>query len=527
MKKKRLVFFALASACVLMLAMTAAPQARRAKIIRPVVKPAAAAADWSTLVNISNTPAASESPVLALDAKGNAYVCWTEWIGFGMARNMMFNTNESGQWPASKTIAPLLYDAIDDVGFPTVVAYPEGGKAFVGYHDADFSRMVMAIVGWEYNNGGFGSKEIISYGAPSSSYATLALSPTDNNIYAVWMSDIDGQFGLIIRYRDPNTRQWSAGDIINVPMSDYLPNLFIDAKGTAHLVWITRPYGSIVWYSKNPTPKNVGAWSAPFQVTPNSGLNWTYPKVTADGDGDAYVVWQEVAAGNIEVMLRRTVNGGWQATENISQTGDLSETASIAVNPTTKEMYIAWQELVGGSNWEIFVKTYEIDKASGTKKWSNITNFSNSPYHSGEPCFRVAANGDVHLAFYDQLGGPDNNWMSREIMYTYKQKVRVYAPSNVVLTTSLNKILFYSEKMNTITFAKNAENDDSLVANYKLYRRKPEEADDKFVLLTTLTTTTFKYEDRKLPLNQKYAYALSTIDKDGNESPKTTAVVEK
>jgi hypothetical protein len=525
MRKKWLVFFALATACILMLAMTAAPQARRAKIAGPVVK--SAGSEWATPINISVTNTGSESPVLALDAEGNAYVCWTEWTGSGMARNMMFNTNETGLWHASKIISPLLYDAIDDVGFPTIVAYPEGGKAFVGYHDADFSRMLMAIMGWEYSNGGFGSKETVSYGAPSSSYVTLALSPTDQNIYGVWMSDFDGQFGLVIRYRDPNTRQWSAGDIIDVPMSDYLSNLFIDSKGTAHLVWITRPFGSIVWYSKNPTPKNVGAWSAPFQITPNSGLDWTYPKVTADGDGDAYVVWQEVAAGNIEVMLRRTVNGVWQATENISQTPDLSETASIAVNPTTKEMYIAWQELVGGSNWEIYAKTYEIDKATGTKKWSNITNFSNSPYHSGEPCFRVTSTGDVHLVFYDQLSGPDNNWMSREIMYTYKQKARIFAPTSVTLTTAINKILFYSEKMNTITFAKNPDNDDSTLANYKLYRRKAEDADDKFEMLTTLNLTTFKYEDRKLPLNQKYAYALSTVDQDGKESEKTAVVTEK
>jgi hypothetical protein len=525
MKKKRLVFFALAAACILMLAMAATPQARRAKIAKPVVKPAGS--EWATPINISVTNAASESPVLALDAKGNAYVSWTEWTGSGMARNMMFNTNETGLWHSSKTIAPLLYDAIDDVGFPTVVAYPTGGKAYVGYHDADFSRMVMAIMGWEYSSGGFGSKETISYGAPSSSYVTLALSPTDNNIYAVWMSDIDGQFALIVRYRDPNTRQWSSGDIPDFPRSAYLANMFIDAKGAAHLVFITRPYGSIVWYSKNPTPKNAGTWTAPFQITPNSNLNWTYPKVTADGDGDAYVVWQEDIGGNIEILLRRQVNGAWQARENISQTGDLSETASIAVDPTTKEMYIAWQELVGGSNWEIYVKTYEFDKATATKKWSSITNFSNSPWHSGEPCFRIAANGDVHMVFYDQLSGPENNWMSREILYTYKQKARIYAPTSVTLTTAINKILFYSEKMNTITFVKNPDNDDSTLANYKLYRRKAEDADDKFEMLTTLNLTTFKYEDRKLPLNQKYAYALSTVDKDGKESEKTAVVTEK
>lgn len=522
MRKKWLIFFALASACVLMLAMTAAPQARRAKIIRPVVKPAAAAAaDWSTPVNISNTGSLSESPVIDVDSLGNAYVTWVEWTGFGMARDMMFNTNESGQWPASKVVAPILYDAIDDVGFPTIAVIGDK-KAYVGYHDADYSRMVMAIIGWEFSSGYFGSKQVVSDVAPSSSYVTLANSPTYNNLHAVFMTDTDAGLYLAGRYRDPNSKQWLDADLLplHLSTSNYLPHICIDAKGTAHLVWVTRPGFSVVWYSKNPTPKNHGAWTSPLQVSGSTGLDWTWPKVTADADGNAYVVWYEETIGNREIMLRKQVNGQWQAAENISQTPDLSETASISVNPTTKEIYIAWQENIG-ENWEILAKFYELDKASGTIKWSNRINFTNSSGQSGTPSIRVAPNGDVHLVYFDDVG---RNW---EIFHTYKKKIRVYAPKDVVLTTAINKILFFSEKMNTITFAKNSDNDDSMVANYKLYRRKAEEADDKFELLTTLTTTTFKYEDRKLPLSQKYAYALSTIDKDGKESPKSTVVSEK
>jgi len=522
MKKKRLVFFALASACVLMLAMTAAPQARRAKIIRPVVQPAAttAPADWSTPVNISKTGTLSESPVIDVDSLGNAYVTWVEWTGYGMGRNMMFTTNESGQWPASRVVAPLGYDSIDDVGFPTIAVLGDK-KAYVGYHDADFSRMVMAIIGWEYSNGFFGSRQVVSDVAPSSSYVTLANSPKDNNLHAVFMSDVE-QLALAGRYRDQNSKQWLNADVLplNQGNSSYLPHMCIDAKGTAHLVWVIRPHFSVVWYSKNSTPTNHGAWTSPIQISESTGLDWTWPKVTADADGNAYVVWYEETIGNREIMLRKQVNGQWQAAENISKTPDLSETASISVNPTTKEVYIAWQEKIG-TNWEILAKFYELDKASGTNKWSNNINFTNSSGQSGTPSIRVAPTGDIHLVYFDDAG---YNW---EIFHTFKMKIRIYAPSSVTLTTAINKILFFSEKMNTITFAKNTDNDDSLVANYKLYRRKAEEADTKFELLTTMNTSTFKYDDRKLPLNQKYAYALSTIDKDGNESPKTTAVVEK
>ncbi len=518
MNKKRAIFLTLISACVLMLAMTASPQFRRAKIARPAIL--LPPEGWTTPVNISNTGNLSESPVIDVDSLGNAYVTWVEWTGIAMSRDMMFNTNESGQWPASKVVAPLLYDAIDDVGFPTLAVIGDK-KAYVGYHDADFSRMVMAIVGWEYSNGFFGSKQIVSDVAPSSSYVTLAKSPIDNNLHAVFMTDVE-QLALAGRYRDPNSKQWLEADLLPVHegISNYLPYMCIDAKGTGHLVWVTRPGYSVVWYSKNPTPKNHRAWTSPIQVSGSTGLDWTWPKVAADADGNAYVVWYEETIGNREVMLRRQINGQWQAAENVSQTPDLSETISIAVNPTTKEIYTAWQEKIG-SNWEILARFYEFDKASGTTKWSSIFNFTNSAGQSGTPFIRVAPSGDIHLVYFDDIG---RNW---EIFHTFKLKIRIFAPTNVTLTTAINKILFFSEKMNTITFAKNSENDDGMVASYKLYRRKAEETDDKFTLLTTLTTSTFKYDDRQLPMNQKYAYALSTVDVDGNESPKSTAVVEK
>jgi hypothetical protein len=294
----------------------------------------------------------------------------------------------------------------------------------------------------------------------------------------------------------------------------------IDSKGTAHLVWIKRPNEAIAWYSKNPTPKNDATWTSPVQISPSSGLNWTYPKVAADADGEAYVVWHDVTTGNSEVFLRRTVNGVWQAAENISQTPDLSETPTVAVHGATKEIYIAWQELKGETNWEVFAKTYEEETPNGPKKWSNIINFSNSPGYSGEPSFRATANGDVHLVYYDTIGP---NW---EIMYTFKEEIKIYPPLDVALTTKTNKILFYSEKINTITFSKNSQNAEDFLDSYKVYRKRAEDSNDQFQLLTTLNSSTFKYDDKHLPLTQKYAYAVTAVDKGGNESEKV-AVTEK
>jgi hypothetical protein len=528
MKKRWILFLTLASACILMLSMTGISQSSRrlAKKIEAISK--MAGTSWATPVNISNNGTISESPNISLDAQGKVYLTWVDWTGNAYSRDMNFNTNATGSWGAARTGAPLIYTAIDDVGFPAIAASPSGGIATVAYHDGDFSRYLMSIFAFEYNNGSLGYSRVITSDTPvSCSYVTVAVSPTTKNLFAVFMGDVEG-FKLIFKYQDANTKQWSGPSLLplNEYGNNYLPQMCVDAKGTAHLVWISRPNPTVVMYSKNATPTNPNSWTAPVTVSPSTGLDWTYPRVAADADGDAYVVWHDVSTGNSEVFLRKTVNGQWQASENISKTGTLSETASVAVNGSTKEIYVAWQERVTEEpNWEVYAKTYEEDKPGGTKTWSDALHFSNSnparPRHSGEPRFAVAANGDVHLAYFDQLGS--NN---TDIFYTFKEKIKVYPPLDVALTTKINKILFYSEKINTITFSKNSQNTEDYLDSYKIYRKKAEDSDDLYQLLATLNTSTFKYDDKRLSLTQKYAYALTAVDKGGNESGKV-AVTEK
>ncbi len=517
MKKRWVLFLTLASACFLMLSMTGISQSSRRIDNRISTASKIAGTSWSTPVNISNTVFDSESPFLSLDDKGKAYVTWVDWTG-GYSRNMMFNTNATGSWGAAKIGAPLIYTAIDDVGFPTIAASPIGGSATVAYHDGDFSRSLMSIFAFEYNNGSLGPSRVITTDTPvSCSYVTMAVSPTTKNPFIIFMADVEGGFQLAFKYQDASTRQWSSPALIslNEGQNNYLPQMCIDAKGTAHVVWITRPAGAVVWYSKNSTPTNPGTWTAPFQISPATGLDWTYPKVAADADSDAYVVWHDLTTGNSEVFLRKTVNGQWQPAENLSQTPLLSETASVAVHETTKEIYVAWHErVIEGQNWDVLMRTYEEEGPNGPKKWSAVINFSNSPSYSGEPCFRATPAGDVHLVYFDTVG---NN---REIMYSYKEEIKVYPPTSLNLVTAIDKILFYSEKVNTLTFSKNSQNQDDYLDSYKVYRKKVGESDAQFQLLTTLNTSTFTYTDKRLSLTQKYSYGVSTMDKGGNESVK-------
>ena len=374
---------------------------------------APAASGWSTPVNISNTAADSRLPVGAIDSKGRAYVTWVDWTGSALARNMMFNTNRSGQWASSTIVSPIYYDAIDDVGFPTIAVTPSGSSAYVAYHDADFSAMMMAIFYREYTNGAFKTEYPLNFSQTpvSCSYITLGMSPFDNTLYGIYMGDVSESFEMISRYRDGATGQWVGPELIpgqaNGSKYTYqVNNLCIDAKGTAHAVYTQH---TSAWYMKNPNPKNVNAWTAGIMLA-DTGLPDTYPKVAADDDGEAYVVWPHQVGGVPAIFLKKTVNGQWQATENVSKTSEACEYPTIAVHPKTKDIFVAWTQNIGGSKWQVMLKSYD----ATAKQWSVSANLSESSGDAGEPCLRIEPTGSLHLFYAEKVGS------SAEIMYRSK-----------------------------------------------------------------------------------------------------------
>jgi len=101
-----------------------------------------------------------------------------------------------------------------------------------------------------------------------------------------------------------------------------------------------------------------------------------------------------------------------------------------------------------------------------------------------------------------------------------------FPPLNPEVWTVLIRILSAKEKFNTISFEKNALNDESEVSGYNVYRRKAEEGDDKFAPLAALSASRLRYRDTRLPKDQKYAYAVTTVYTDGRESRKSAVVTD-
>jgi hypothetical protein len=478
---------------------------------------------WSTPVNISNTAAMSRSPVAVVDTQGRLYVTWEDWPGYygaGGERYVMYNTNRTGQWPAATNLNPVYYNAIDDTGFPTIAVTSTGSNVIVAYHDADYSAMVMQVFFREWTNGSWNSGPSNFSEAYSNAceYPCLGVSPLDNTIFGIFMLDNGRPFDLAMKYRDGGTGAVVGTDYINVAFGRFSKYLYLtkifafDPTGTAHLVFTNH---TTAWYSKNPTPKNFQSWTTEVNLSGGTGLTDTDPRIAVDGAGDAYVVWQAMQGNGPDIFFRRTIGGVWQDAVNISQTIGDSDSPTIAVNPTTKEVYVAWMENVNG-NMEIYLRT--ATPSGTTLNWGDAVNFTNYSGADGEPWLVCESNGNLHLFWVEDTGG------HYEIMYSFKQRFipKPKAPLSPAIDTTLDGT--GAKKINKITWLVNPENANVPLQNYRIYGKLAGTDDATFALLASISSNLLQYEDAGLDVKKNYSYRVTALSQNADESDPSSTV---
>jgi PKD repeat protein len=96
------------------------------------------------------------------------------------------------------------------------------------------------------------------------------------------------------------------------------------------------------------------------------------------------------------------------------------------------------------------------------------------------------------------------------------------APQNVSVERLVNKTFFFADYINKISWQENSENSGLFtIAQYRIYRKKANEDDSQFALLSEVSAGEFSFEDREFTDIQEaagYVYAITAVDSQGNES---------
>jgi len=104
------------------------------------------------------------------------------------------------------------------------------------------------------------------------------------------------------------------------------------------------------------------------------------------------------------------------------------------------------------------------------------------------------------------------------------EEIQIYPPIDVNFERKINRNLFRKEAFHTICWSLNPNNKDFSSISYRIYRKIADLSEQEFQLLDTIQSGTFKYSDGYLDKSMKYVYVLTSVDSDGHESIKSSAV---
>ncbi|MFC2161362.1 hypothetical protein ACFLRX_06900 [Acidobacteriota bacterium] len=97
-------------------------------------------------------------------------------------------------------------------------------------------------------------------------------------------------------------------------------------------------------------------------------------------------------------------------------------------------------------------------------------------------------------------------------------------PSGVSLSGGINRSLFMQEFVVMLTWDPNPYNQGFVLNKYRVYRKPAGDNEGAYQLLGEVPANSYKFLDRFSDTTKQYLYVLTSVDSDGNESPRSIPV---
>ncbi|MBN2207446.1 MAG: hypothetical protein JW742_08585, partial [Candidatus Aminicenantes bacterium] len=456
---------------------------------------------------------------IATDAKGiKVYAVWIEEGGGG--KRIYFNSNERGEWGVAHVIhAPLLIGeypgpkvALDVLG-DGVVSFQ--ARMANGNYEMVFRKRVYG----EWKDLENASRTETGGSVPGG----IMVDPNTNDYYICFQDDWERPYedatywGVYLVRKPLGTFPWApAGRVPDVSNRSYFPDGRINAKSRGFIIWDNRATfaGSLVFFSENKNLLDTAGWTAPVDISGNTGtvdnFGFSYPRLDVDDQNNVYVSWLQ-NTGNWETFFRKRLNGKWMVRENISKTEGKSAHSTVAVNRKTGEIYVAWSEDTLKGVF-IYMSIFTNQNEQKKWRWSEAINMTPDAQTSDYPTLFADANGGIHLAYTSNKSGAYHIW------YTAKLGDVAGLPPVNVTATSLATAADPRKKDTTVAWEKNPLNESVPLESYKIYRKKKDEPDTAYAPIGVVDDQVFLFKDPGLLGVQVFSYKVSSIAKGELES---------
>jgi PKD domain len=315
--------------------------------------------------NLSNGPADTGNPEIAVDAGGNISVVWeNDDITFGV-----FYTHSTD---AGATFSTPVNLATNTTGsFSPQLAADGNGDIYVVWED-DFNFQSDISFSRSVDQGAtFSAPKNLSSNAGSSVSAQLAVD-SSGNVSVIWADNTPGTFNtLFTRSTDKGATFSSPKNVSNSPGSSTSPQISLDAGGNIYAVWqgnIPPSFSRDIFFTRS--ADGGATFAAPLNLA-NAFGSTPFPCLNVDAGGNINVSWRDTNLGNPQIFFTQSTDRGatFSATQNLSNDGGFASDVQMAAD-SQGNLDVVWSDDTPGVN-QIFFSHYSNPKKANQPPVAN------------------------------------------------------------------------------------------------------------------------------------------------------------
>ena len=353
-------------------------------------------ATFSTPQNLSNDPAGSSSPQIAVDSSGNINVVWQD----NTPGNYQIFFSRSSDGGATFSAPMNISNDPRGAGSP-YMAVDSGGNINAAWVSSP--TVVPSLISFSRSSDG---------GATFSPPIALSTRPSDGpqvavdsagNINVAWTEGHGGPFDVAFSRSSDGGATFTAPKVISILSEAYLGlRIALDSKGNLYAVWDTQPFGNIyLSHSSDGGP----TFSYTAITNSKTGTGPQGQQIAIDSSDNINVVW---TFGDI--FFSRSSDGGatFSTPQNLSN--DLRDSSPQIATDSSGNINVIWPDSTPG-NYDIFFTR----SSDGGATFSTPENLSNDPGASGAPQIATDSSGNINVSWTDNTPGNLDIFFTRSV----------------------------------------------------------------------------------------------------------------
>ncbi len=385
-----------------------------AVLITPLLTALPVSADWGPDIQLTNAPANSEIPSIAVSGN-NVHVAWQDMRDGNYEIYYKHSADGGITWSAD---IRLTNDAGNSKSPSVAVSGNIIHIVWFDSRDGDeeiyYKRSTDGGITWSADTR-------LTDCAGISQNPSVAV--VGNVVHVVWFDERDGNAEIYYNRSADGGVTWG-GDtrLTNATGNSYTPCIAVSGSNV-HVAWHDSRDGNEEIYYKRSADGGTN-WGADVRLT-NAAGNSALASIAVSGN-NIHIAWQDQRDGNWEIYYCHSTDGGttWGANTRLTNAAGNSRYPSIAVYDNN--VHLVWAD-----ERDAHKRIWYKGSTDGGTTWSSDTRIVNTPELSDYPSIAVSGN-NIHVAWQDNSGTYYPRWDIYYKKYTAAPVINAVNPKQVM-----------------------------------------------------------------------------------------------